>query len=122
MVRAIRGAITVDANTADDIVDGTRELLEHIVLNNHLTTDNIISAIFTVTPDLNAQYPAAAAREMGWHDIPLLCACEINKPEGLPKCIRVLLHVHSDKPKAEIRHVYLRKAVSLRPDIAMKGE
>lgn len=116
--RAIRGATTVDRDTPDQIRHATRELLEAIVSRNGITSADVISAIFTVTHDLTSEFPAHAARELGWLDVPLLCTLEIPVPGSLPKCIRVLLHVESCAPRAEIRHVYLHDARSLRPDLA----
>jgi chorismate mutase len=104
----------VERNTPQLIRDGTRELLRELVAANDLDTDQIISAVFTVTHDLQSEFPARAAREMGWTDVPLLCALEIDVPGALPLCIRVLLHVSSSRTRADIRHVYLHQAVSLR--------
>jgi len=115
--RAIRGATTVDSNTPDQIRYATRELLETIVARNDITSADVISAIFTVTHDLTSEFPAHAARELGWLDVPLLCTLEIPVPGSLPKCIRVLLHVESSASRTEIRHVYLHAARALRPDL-----
>jgi chorismate mutase len=116
--RAIRGATTVDSDTPDQIRHATRELLETIVSRNDITSADVISAIFTVTHDLTSEFPAHAARELGWLDVPLLCTLEIPVPGSLPKCIRVLLHVESSASRTEIRHVYLHAARALRPDLA----
>lgn len=116
--RAIRGATTVDSDTPELIRHATRELLETIVSRNGISSADVISAIFTVTHDLTSEFPAHAARELGWLDVPLLCTLEIPVPGSLPKCIRVLLHVESHASRAEIRHVYLHDARSLRPDLA----
>jgi chorismate mutase len=116
--RAIRGATTVDSDTPDQIRHATRELLETIVARNGITSADVISAIFTVTHDLTSEFPAHAARELGWLDVPLLCTLEIPVPKSLPKCIRVLLHVESTASRSEIRHVYLHAACALRPDLA----
>jgi chorismate mutase len=113
-VRGIRGATTVSKNDKTEIVTATRELLTEIVKTNNLLVADIAAAIFTVTLDLNAEFPAVAAREIGWHDTPLLCAGEINVPGSLAKCIRVLLTVNSDCQQTEINHVYLKDAVNLR--------
>jgi chorismate mutase len=115
--RAIRGATTVDSDTPDQIRHATRELLETIVARNDVTSADVISAIFTVTHDLTSEFPAHAARELGWLDVPLLCTLEIPVPGSLPKCIRVLLHVESSASRTEIRHVYLHAARALRPDL-----
>jgi chorismate mutase len=115
--RAIRGATTVDSDTPDQIRHATRELLETIVARNDITSADVISAIFTVTHDLTSEFPAHAARELGWLDVPLLCTLEIPVPGSLPKCIRVLLHVESSASRTELRHVYLHAARALRPDL-----
>ncbi len=115
--RAIRGATTVDSDTPDQIRHATRELLETIVARNGITSADVISAIFTVTHDLTSEFPAHAARELGWLDVPLLCTLEIPVPGSLPKCIRVLLHVESSASRTELRHVYLHAARALRPDL-----
>lgn len=117
-VRAVRGATTVDADEPRAVWAATRELLETMLERNALTLDDLISAIFTVTPDLTSTFPARVARQMGWDDVPLLCAIEIPVPGALPRCIRVLLHATSDRPRAAIAHAYLRGAVVLRPDLA----
>lgn len=116
--RAIRGATTVDSDSPDQIRHATRELLETIVARNGITSADVISAIFTVTHDLTSEFPAHAARELGWLEVPLLCTLEIPVPGSLPKCIRVLLHVQTTVSREEIRHVYLHAARALRPDLA----
>jgi len=116
--RAIRGATTVDSDSPDQIRHATRELLETIVARNGITSADVISAIFTVTHDLTSEFPAHAARELGWLEVPLLCTLEIPVPGSLPKCIRVLLHVQTAASRAEIRHVYLHAARALRSDLA----
>lgn len=118
MVRAIRGAIQVDGNDRDAILAGTTELVTEVMGRNHLTTDDVISVIFTCTPDLTAEFPALAARKLGFHDVPLLCASEIDVPGALPRVVRLMAHVQTDRPRQEIQHVYLRGAVALRVDIA----
>ena len=117
-LRAIRGAISVDRDEATAIYAATRELLDAIVGRNGITTDDIISVIFTVTPDLTAAFPALAARQMGWLDVPLLCTMEIPVPGALGRIIRVLLHVETPRARGKIAHVYLRAAEALRPDHA----
>ena len=114
--RGIRGATTVEENTAEAILAATRELLVCIVEANGLEVEDVASAIFTATPDLTAAFPAQAAREMGWHNVALLDAQEIPVPGSLERCIRVLIHWNTEKSAAEIRHVYLRGARTLRPD------
>jgi chorismate mutase len=119
--RAIRGATTVDSDTPEQIRRATRELLETIVDRNGIASADIVSAIFTVTHDLTSEFPAHAARELGWLDVPLLCTLEIPVPGSLTRCIRVLLHVESDVPRSGIRHVYLHDARALRPDLAQES-
>lgn len=117
LVRAIRGAVTVQENTREDILEGTRELLLEIIARNNLDREDIISAFFTVTNDLNAAFPAVAAREIGWTDISLMCTNEIPVPGSLAKCIRVLIHFNTSIRNNEINHVYLKGAEVLRPDL-----
>ncbi|HEY2895667.1 MAG TPA: chorismate mutase [Gemmatimonadaceae bacterium] len=119
--RAIRGATTVESDAPEQIRRATRELLETIVDRNGITSADVISAIFTVTHDLTSEFPAHAARELGWLDVPLLCTLEIPVPGSLARCIRVLLHVESDAPRTGIRHVYLHGARTLRPDLAQES-
>ena len=117
-VRGVRGAITAAANQPADITEATRELLAAILAANPgLQPQDLASALFTVTEDLSAAYPAAAARELGWTDVPLISAREIPVPGGLERCIRVLLHWNTDLPQSAIRHVYLGAAAALRPDL-----
>ena len=121
MVRGIRGATTVDRDDAEAILSATEELVREIVAENHLRSEDVASALFTVTPDLRAEFPAAAARRMGWTAVPLLNFTEIDVPGRLPRCIRVLLHVNTDRRQNEMMHVYLREAVSLRPDLVSRS-
>ncbi len=116
-VRGIRGATTVAANTVEEILTATQELLAAIVTANGVSPEDVASAIFTVTPDLNAAFPARAAREFGWHHVPLLSAVEIETNEGLPRTVRTLIHWNTERPIYDVRHIYLRGAVALRPDI-----
>lgn len=114
--RGIRGATTVASNTRDDILLRTRELLERLVARNDVSVDDIGSIFFTMSDDLNAVYPALAARQLGWHDTALMCAREIPVPgEQVTRCIRVLMMVNTTRTAAQIRHVYLHDAVALRP-------
>ena len=115
--RGIRGAICVSANEADAILEGTRELLQRIVSANGVSVEDVASVIFTVTPDLDAAFPAQAAREMGWLNTPLLCMQEIPVARSLPRCIRVLLHWNTDLPPNQIQHIYVDRASALRPDL-----
>jgi chorismate mutase len=113
-VRGIRGAITVTSNSSPEIIAATKELLSRMVAENSVEVEDIASIIFSVTRDLNAEFPAVAARELGWEDAPLLCTFEIDVPGSLAKCIRVLLHVNCEKKQAEIKHIYLKEASKLR--------
>jgi len=121
-VRGVRGATTCDGNREDEILAATRELLEYLVKANDMRPEDIASAILTVTPDLDAAFPAKAARQMGWSRVPLMCAQEIAVPGALPRCIRVLVHWNTEKAQSEIVHGYLRGATSLRPDLASTVE
>ena len=114
--RGIRGAITVDSNTAQDILAAGRELLEEMITANNVRQEDVATVIFTTTTDLNAEFPARAARLMGWSDAPLLCSNEIAVPGGLDRCLRILLLVNTEKRSTEIVHVYLKGARVLRPD------
>jgi len=117
-IRGIRGATTVTADQIDLILEATRELLEAILAENPgMTPADVASAIFTVTEDLCATFPAQAARQMGWSLVPMMCAREIPVPGSLPKTIRVLVHWNTDREQQAIHHVYLRDAVRLRPDL-----
>ena len=121
-LRAIRGATTVESNSAAAIDAATTELLSELLAQNDVAPDDLVSMIFTSTPDLTAEFPAAAARRMGLSDIALLCATEIGVPSALPGCIRVLVHLYTDRVGAELRHVYLRGARTLRGDLGAEGE
>jgi chorismate mutase len=121
-VRGIRGATSVDVNDAEPIIAATRELLERIVAANGLATEDVASVIFTATSDLDAAYPARAAREMGWVHVPLLCMQEMAVVGSLPRCIRVLVLWNTHRPAGQVRHVYLRRARALRPDLVEEGE
>lgn len=117
-VRGIRGATTAKTDQPAAIAEATRELLNAILsANPGMLPQDLASALFTVTDDLSAAYPAAAARELGWTDVPLICAREIPVPGGLPRCIRVLLHWNTELPQSAIHHVYLGEATALRPDL-----
>jgi len=117
-IRGIRGATTVSADNPDLILQATRELLEGILAENDgMQPEDVASAIFTVTDDLHSTFPAQGARQMGWGLVPMLCAREIPVPGSLPRVIRVLVHWNTEIPQSEIRHVYLRDAVKLRPDL-----
>jgi chorismate mutase len=116
MCRGVRGAITVSLNSEDAILSATRELLETILVANDMNADDIASIYFTTTIDLDATYPALAARQLGWFDMALLCGHEMTVPGGLPRVVRVLLHWNTTRTAKEIVHVYLREAKTLRPD------
>ena len=117
-MRGIRGAITVNADNPELIVQATCELLETILYENDgIQLEDIASAFFTTTEDIASAYPALAARQIGWDQVPMMCAREIPVPGSLPLCIRVLIHWNTDKEQNEIHHVYLRDAVKLRPDL-----
>jgi chorismate mutase len=115
--RGIRGATSVDVNNAEAIMTATRELLERIVALNDLSVEDVGSVVFTATSDLDAAYPARAAREMGWTNTPLLCMQEMAVAGSLPRCIRVLVHWNTDRTPDQVRHVYLGGARALRPDL-----
>jgi chorismate mutase len=117
-VLAVRGAIQVDADDRDQILEATAELVSEVMTRNALTTDDVISVIFTATPDLTTEFPALAARKLGFHEVPLLCASEIDVPHALPRVIRLMAHIETDRPRTDIQHVYLRGATALRIDIA----
>ena len=116
-MRGIRGAVTVEHNSAEGIVSATKELLEAIIKENDLNPEDIACAFFTVTADLDAEFPASAAREMGWKYVPLLCATEIDVPGRLGKCIRIMVLVNTEKSQKELKHIYLREAARLRVDL-----
>jgi len=117
-IRGIRGATTVPANTAEAILDATRELLAAIVEENRVESDEIAAALFTCTEDLTAAFPAEAGRALGWTDVPLITAREIDVPGALARCIRVLIFWNTPLSQEEVAHIYLRDAESLRPDLA----
>ncbi len=116
ILRGLRGATTATANTSEAILQATEELLRALQTANGFAPADVESAIFTSSPDLTADYPARAARRLGWTDVPLLGAAEVVVPDGLPRCVRVLLHFYTTKPAAELKHTYLRGAAKLRPD------
>ena len=118
MMRGVRGATTAETNTREAILAATRELLCLMIEENGIQPDDVASAIFTTTLDLNADYPALAARALGWHDVALMCMHEMDVPYGLKQCIRILLHWNTEVAAHEVKHVYLKGAVNLRPDRA----
>ena len=117
-VRAIRGAIQVGANEREALLEATTELVTEVMTRNDLVPDDVISVLFTTTPDLTAEFPALAARKLGFGDVPLLCASEIDVPGAMPRVVRLLMHVETGLPRRRITHVYLRGATALRLDIA----
>ncbi len=116
--RGIRGATTADDNTSEAILTATRQMLALIIRSNGVQKEDVASALFTVTPDLNAEFPALAARQLGWMDVPLICAHEVAVPGSLSHCIRVLVMWNTDKRADEVAHVYIKNAANLRPDWA----
>jgi chorismate mutase len=116
ILRGLRGATTASANTRDAILDATEELIRALQEANGFKPEDVESAIFTSSPDLTAEYPARAARRLGWYSVPLLGASEVAVPDGLQRCIRLLLHLYTTKPPGELKHMYLRGAAKLRPD------
>ena len=116
-VRAVRGAIQVDRDDREEVLDATTELLTTVLSRNGLAPDDLISVVFTATPDLTSEFPAYAARRMGITDVPLLCASEIAVPGAMPRVLRLLAHVETELSRAQVRHVYLRGAAALRTDL-----
>jgi chorismate mutase len=121
-VHALRGAITVDADEAEEIRRRTIQLLTTLFDRNELDPDDVISILFTATEDLTALPPAAGARAFGLVDVPLLCALEMPTDGGLKLCIRLMLHVETSRPRSDLRHVFLRRATTLRPELAEPGD
>lgn len=116
--RGVRGATTVTENSRDAILKATRQMLALLIRRNQIKSEDIASAIFTVTKDLSAEFPALAARQLGWIEVPLLCGYEIEVPGSLSLCVRVLVHWNTDLPQNEIQHIYIHDAVRLRPDLS----
>lgn len=116
-VRAVRGAIQIDQDDRQQVLDATTELLTAVLERNGILADDLISVVFTATPDVRSEFPAYAARQMGITDVPLLCASEIDVPGAMPRVLRLLAHVETDRPRSELRHVYLRGAAALRTDL-----
>jgi len=116
ILRGLRGATTAAANTREAILEATEELIGALQEANGFAPEDVESAIFTSSPDLTAEYPARAARRLGWDNVPLLGASEVAVPDGVPRCIRLLLHLYTTKPARTLKHIYLRDAARLRPD------
>lgn len=117
-MRAIRGAITLDQDEREHLYSRTKELVTGIMEANSLSTDDVVSVIFTCTPDIVSDFPAAAARELGFGAVPLMCAQEMAVPGALPLVVRVMMHAELDTPRDQIQHIYLRGAAQLRRDLA----
>jgi len=117
-VRAVRGAVQISGNDRDEILAGTTELVTEVMSRNELSTDDVISVLFTATPDLTAEFPALAARKLGFQEVPLLCASELDVPAAMPRVVRLMMHIETSKRRSELQHVYLRGASALRLDIA----
>ncbi len=122
VTRGVRGATTVETNSRGAILEAARELLEALIEANGFEVEDVASAFFTTTADLKAEFPALAAREMGWTDVALLCGHEMDVPGSLPMCLRTLVHVNTDRSAREIRHIYLRGATVLRPDVRDRSD
>jgi chorismate mutase len=116
-VRAVRGATQIEQDDRQELLDATTELLAAVLERNELVPDDLISVVFTATPDLRSEFPAYAARQMGITDVPLLCASEIDVPGAMPRVLRLLAHIETDRPRSDLRHVYLRGAAALRTDL-----
>ena len=117
-VRAVRGAVQVTGDSKAEITSGTAELVTEVMARNELSTDDVISVVFTATSDLTAEFPALAARQLGFQEVPLLCAAEIPVPGAMPRVVRLMMHIETGKPRSEVQHVYLHGAAALRLDIA----
>lgn len=120
--RGVRGATTIENDSPAEILLATRELLAFMIRLNNIESVDVASAIFTTTSDVVSQYPALAARQLGWMDVPLLCGHEMDVPGSVPNCIRVLIHWNTDTPQKDIQHVYLKEAQALRPDKSLVTE
>ncbi|KLU03379.1 Chorismate mutase II [Rhodopirellula islandica] len=118
MCRGVRGATTVEQDDRKEILKATTQLLALMIRRNEIDSTDLASATFTVTKDLHSEFPALAARQLGWLEVPLLCGYEVSVEGSLPRCIRVLLHWNTTKSQSEIQHVYIRDAVKLRPDLS----
>ncbi|TQN31492.1 chorismate mutase [Haloactinospora alba] len=117
-VRAIRGAVQVERDERELVLEATTELVSEVLRRNELDSDGVISVLFTATPDLTSEFPALAARKLGLTDVPLTCAVEIGVPGSLPRVVRLMAHIETERPRSELHHVYLRGAQALRLDIA----
>lgn len=115
--RGVRGATTVDTDDREEILKATTQLLALMIRRNEIESSDVASAMFTVTKDLQSEFPALAARQLGWLEVPLLCGYEVSVEGSLPRCIRILLHWNTELGQSDIQHVYIRDAVRLRPDL-----
>jgi chorismate mutase len=120
-LRGVRGATTVDTNTKEAVLEASRELLSALIDANGIEVDDVASVFFSTTPDLNAEFPALAARHMGWSHVALMCFHEMYVPGSLPMCLRILMHVNTSKAPEDLQFVYLRGARALRPDLVETG-
>src|SRR6478609_4819276 len=118
LCRGVRGATTADSNSRDDILTATRQLLALLIRINGIEPEDVASATFSLTRDLDAEFPALAARQLGWLDVPLLCTYEVDVPGSLRRCVRILILWNTDRPQSEIKHVYIKDAQRLRPDLS----
>ena len=118
--RGVRGATTAEFNTSEDILKATRQLLALMIRQNDIQEEDVASVIFSTTTDLDAEFPALAARQLGWFDAALMCIHELDVPGSLQRCIRILLHWNTDKPADQIVHVYIKDAADLRPDLSKR--
>lgn len=119
MVRGVRGATTTEANEEKQILEATKEVLAKMISENQITPEQVAQVIITVTPDLNATFPAKALRLFeGWTYVPVMCATEINVPHALKKCIRIMMTINTEKKQQEIKHIYLKEATQLRPEFS----
>lgn len=116
--RGIRGATTVESNSREEILTSTRQLLALMIRINGIEPEDVCSVVFSLTRDLDAEFPALAARQLGWLDVPLLCTYEVDVPGSLRRCVRVLIHWNTERSQSEIHHVYIKEAVRLRPDLS----
>ncbi len=120
--RGVRGATTVKNDTREEVLSATQELLEHLIEANGIEPEDVASVYFTTTPDVVSEYPALAARKLGWVDSALICGHEMAVPHGLKKCVRILIHWNTSKSLKKIKHLYMRGAEVLRPDIIVNQE
>ena len=118
LLRAVRGATTLSEDTAEEVISATSHLLEEMLSRNELSRDDLVSIMFTATPDVRSEFPAAAARKIGISDVPLMCATEIDVPGAPARCIRVMMHVYTTRDRSSLRHVYLGDARQLRTDLS----